>query len=68
MNIQEDQPNSPVLKTRLVGPLRTLGVVPFAFEVLGELEDRNIKGSGGLVRDGVIVIDRGIRDRKISIR
>jgi len=38
-------------------------VIPLVFEVLGELEGTNIKGSGGLVREGVIVIDRGIRDR-----
>jgi len=38
-------------------------LIPLAFEVLGELEGANIKGSGGLVRETVIVIDRGIRDR-----
>ena len=37
-------------------------VLPLAFEVLGELEGTNIKSSGGLVRERVIVIDRGIRD------
>ena len=44
------------------------GVVPFAFEVLSELKGTNIKGPGGLVREGVIVIDRGIRDKKVLIR
>ena len=44
------------------------GVVPFAFEVLSEVKGMNIKGSGGLVRKGVIIIDRGIRDRKVFIR
>ena len=38
-------------------------VIPLAFEVLGELEGTNIKGSGGLVKERVIVIDRGIRAR-----
>jgi len=34
-------------------------VIPLSFEVLGELEGTNIKSSGGLVRERVIVIDRG---------
>jgi len=38
-------------------------VILVAFEMLGELEGANIKGFGGLVREMVIVIDRGIRDR-----
>ena len=42
-------------------------VVPFAFEVLSELKGTNIKGSGGLVRERVIVIDRGIRGRNVFI-
>ena len=44
------------------------GVVPFAFEMLRELKGTNIKGSGGLVREGVIIIDRGIRDREVFFR
>ena len=44
------------------------GVVTFAFEVLSELKGANIKGSGGLVRERVIVIDRGIRDREVFVR
>jgi len=38
-------------------------VRPLAFEVPGELKGTNIKGSGGLVRERVIVIARGIRNR-----
>jgi len=38
-------------------------VIPLPFEVLGELEGTNIKVSGRLVRERVIVIDKGIRDR-----
>jgi len=38
-------------------------VIPLAFEVPGELEGTNIKRSGRLVRERVIVIDRNIRDR-----
>ena len=44
------------------------GMVPFAFEVLSELKGTNIKGSGGLIGERVIVIDRGIRDGKVFIR
>ena len=36
--------------------------IPLAFVVLGELEGTSIKGSGGLVRERVIVIDKGISD------
>ena len=43
-------------------------MVPFAFEVLSELKGTNIKGSGGLVRERVIIIDRGIGDRKVFIK
>ena len=43
------------------------GVVPFAFEMLGELEGTNIESSGGLVWQMVIVINRGFRDRKVFI-
>jgi len=38
-------------------------IIQRAFEVLGELEGANIMGAGGLVRERVIVIDRGIRDQ-----
>ena len=44
------------------------GMVPFVFEMLRELKGTNIKGSGGLVREGVIIIERGIRDREVFIR
>ena len=44
------------------------GIVPFSLEVLRQLKGTNIKSSGGLVREGVIVINRGIRDRKVFIR
>ena len=44
------------------------GMVPFAFEVLSELKVTNIKGSTGFVTEGVIIIGRGIRDRKVFIR
>ena len=56
------------VKERIGGCSLSEGVVPFAFEVLSELKGANIKGSGGLVRERVIVIDRGIRDRKVFIR
>ena len=57
------------VKERIGGCSFSEGVVPFAFEVLSELklEGTNIKGSGGLVRERVIVIDRGIRDGKVFI-
>ena len=38
-------------------------VIPLAFEMLGELEGANIKGSGGLVMERVMVVDRGVRNR-----
>ena len=44
------------------------GVVPLAFEVLSELKGTNIEGPRELVRERVIIIDRGIRDRKFFIR
>ena len=44
------------------------GVVAFAFEMLRELKGKNIESSGGLVRERVILIDRGNRDRKVFIR
>ena len=55
-------------KERIGGCCLSEGVVPVAFEVLSELKGVYIKGSGGLVRKGVIIIDRGIRDRKVFIR
>ena len=56
------------VKERIGGCSLWEGVIPFTFEVLSELKGTNIKGSGGLVWEGVIVIDRGIRDRKVFIR
>ena len=56
------------VEERIGGCSLSEGVVPFAFEVLRELKGTNIKGSGGLVGEGVIVIDRGIRDRKVFIK
>ena len=56
------------VRERIGGCSLSEGVVPVAFEVLSQLKGTNIKGSRGLVRDGVIVIDRGIRDRKVFIR
>ena len=56
------------VKERIVGCSFSGGVVPFAFEVLSELKGTNIKGSRGLVWEVVIIIDRGIRDRKGFIR
>ena len=55
------------VKERIRGCSLSEGVVPFAFEVLSELKSTNIKGSGGLIRERVIVIDRGIRDGKVFI-
>ena len=43
-------------------------VVPFSFEVLRQVKGPNIESSEGLVREGVIIIDMGIRDRKVFIR
>ena len=43
------------------------GVVPLPFQVRRELEGTNIKGSRWLVREGVIVIDRGIWDREVFV-
>ena len=56
------------VKERIGGCSLSQGVVQFAFEVLRELKGTNIKGSEGLVREGVMIIDRGIRDRKVFIR
>ena len=56
------------IKERICGCRFSEGVVPFAFNVLSELKGTNIKCSGWLVRERVIVIDRGIRDRKVFIR
>ena len=56
------------IKGRICGCSFSESVVPFTFEVLSELKGTNIKGSGGLVRERVILIDRGIRDRKVFIR
>ena len=55
------------VKERIRGCSLSEGVVPFAFEVLSELKSTNIKGSEGLVRERVMVIDRGIRDGKVFI-
>ena len=55
------------IKERICGCSFSEGVVPFAFEVQSELKGTNIKRSGGLVRERVIVIDRGIRDGKVLI-
>ena len=56
------------VKERMGGCSFSEGVVPFAFEVLSELKGTNIKRSGGLVRERVIIIDRGIRNKKVPIR
>ena len=56
------------VKERIGGCSLSESVVPFAFEVLSELKGTNIKGSRGLVREGVIIFDRGIRDREVFIR
>ena len=55
------------IKEGICGYSFSEGMVPFAFEVMSELKGTNIKGSGGLVRERVIVIDRGIRDGKVFI-
>ena len=56
------------VKDRIGGCSFSEGMVPFAFEMLSELKGTNIKGSGGLVRERVIIIDRGIRHGKVFIR
>ena len=56
------------VKERICGCSFSEGVVPFAFQMRRELNGTNIMGSGGLVREGVIIIDRGIRDREVFIR
>ena len=43
----------------------TVTICLYAF--VSELKGTNIKGSGGLVRDRVLIIDRGIRDGKVFI-
>ena len=42
--------------------------VPFTFAMLRELKGTNMEGSGGWVWGWVIVIDHGVRDRKVFIR
>ena len=56
------------VKERIGGRSFSEGLVPFAFEVLSELKGTNIMGSGGLGRERVIIIDRGIWDRKVDMR
>ena len=56
------------VKDRIGGCSFSEGMVPFAFEVLSELKGTNLKGSRGFVRKRVIIIERGIRDRKVFIR
>ena len=56
------------VKERIGGCSFSEGVVPFAFGVLSELKGTNIKASRGLVREGFIVIDWGIRDWKVFSR
>jgi len=48
---------------RIRGCGSSKAVIPLVFAVLGELQSPSNKGSGGLVRERVIVIDRGMRDR-----
>ena len=55
------------VKERIGGCTLSEGVVAFAFQVLSELKGTNIKGSGELVREGVIIINRGIRDREVFV-
>ena len=55
------------VKERICSCSFSEGVVPFAFEVLRELKGTNIEGSAGLVRERVIVIDKGVRDRKVFV-
>ena len=54
-----------VLADDVMGRMRccsfSQGVIRLAFDVLGELEGANTNCSGGLVRERVIVSDRGIR-------
>ena len=56
------------VKERICSCSLSKGVVPFAFEMLRKLKDTNIECSAGLVWEWVIVIDIGVRDRKIFIR
>ena len=35
-------------------------VVPLSFEVAGKLKGANIKGSGGLIREWILIVHRGI--------
>ena len=55
------------VEQRISGCSFSEGVVPFAFEVLSDLNGTKIKGSGWLVKERVIVIDRGVRDGKVFI-
>ena len=55
------------VKERIRGCSFSQGIVPFAFEMLSELEGVDIKGSGWLMWKRVIIIDRGIRDRKVFL-
>ena len=55
------------IKERIRGGSFPETVIPFAFEVRGELEDANIEGSLGFIREGVIVIDRGIGDGQVFL-
>ena len=56
------------VKVRIYSCSISEGIVPLSFDVLRELKGANIQVSQGLVREWVIVIDNGIRDRKVFIR
>ena len=56
------------VKERICSCSFSEGIVPLSCEVIIELEGTNIEGSRVLVREWVIVIDRGVRDRKVFVR
>ena len=53
------------VKERIGGGSFSKAMIPLAFKVLSKLKGTNIEGSGGFVRERVLVVDRGIRDREI---
>ena len=55
------------IKEKISGGSLAGGVVPFAFEILSELKGTNVKVSGGLVRQSVLIIERCIGDRMVLI-
>ena len=56
------------VKERICSCSFSKGIVSFAYQGLRELKGTNIMGCEGFVRQGVIIIDKDIGDRKVLAR